>query len=223
MQKIVGVIPDLQIPGHLEDALPFIRDTFSEQKVTDVIFIGDIVDHHYIGFHQNEVDALNPIEEGILAKEELARWVKAFPKAKICRGNHDDLPMRVARAMGLPPDFFLKSLNAVYDLPDAWEWSERWDIDEVIYEHGLGSNGMYGAKNTAIKLGSSYVQGHTHAHAAVFDIPKARYKMAAMNVGCLMDSEKYNARYAKLFFKVPVSLGCGIVYAHDEMKFIPKR
>jgi len=223
MDKVTGVIPDLHIPGHCSDSLEFIRDSFSDHKVTDVMCIGDIVDHHYISFHPNELDAMNPLEEWKAAKKELEKWVKAFPYMKLCYGNHDVRPVRAAKELGLHEDVFLKTLNQIYGLPDTWVWKERWDLDGVVYEHGIGSNGMYGAKNTALKLGSSYVQGHTHAYGAVYDIPQARRRFAAMNVGALIDKDKYHARYAKLIFKVGMSLGCGIVLAHDEMKFIPKR
>lgn len=222
MGKIVGVIPDLHIPGHMKNSLEFIQDSFSDHKVTDVICIGDIVDHHYISFFIPETDALNPEEEAKAARKELKRWAKAFKNMKLCIGNHDALPKRLAKSMGMP-NLFLKSLNQVYGLPASWQWKPRWDIGNVIYEHGLGSNGMYGAKNSALKLGSSYVQGHTHAHGAVFDLPQVRHRMAAMNVGALIDRDKYSARYGKGIYKVPMSLGCGIVYAHDEMKFVPYR
>lgn len=223
METIVGVIPDLHIPGQIEHSLEFIRDTFSDNRVTEVISIGDLVDHHYISFHSTELDADNPIEEWKKAKLELARWVKAFPSLKLCAGNHDERTVRAGQVVGLPENIFLKQINDVYDLPKEWIWKARWDFGEVIYEHGLGSNGMYGAKNTALKLGSAYVQGHTHAHAAVFDIAQARHRFSAMNVGALIDKDKYQARYAKKFFKTEMSLGCGIVFASDEMRFIPMR
>jgi len=221
MEKIIGVIPDLHIPGQVSYALEFIRDTFSDHRVTDVICIGDLVDHHYISFHNNELDADNPIDEWRKAKLELMRWVKAFPKMKLCSGNHDERNVRAAKIVGLPEDIYLKKINDVYDLPSEWRWRTRWDVDKVIYEHGVGSSGMYGAKNTALKLGSAYVQGHTHAHAAVFDIVQARTRFAGMNVGALIDKDKYQARYAKNIFKTEMSLGCGIVYAPDSMRFIP--
>lgn len=220
--KITGVIPDLHIPGHCSDSLEFIQDTFSDNKVEEVVCIGDILDHHYISFHNTELDAYNPIQEWEQAMIELKRWAKAFPSMKMCYGNHDIRPFRAAQEMGLPKDVFLKPLNEVYALPSDWRWKTRWDIEGVIYEHGIGSNGMYGAKNTAIKLGSAYVQGHTHAHAAVFDLPQIRHRFSAMNVGCLIDKDKYSARYAKNIYKLEMSLGCGIVFAKDEMKFIPK-
>lgn len=220
---ITGVIPDLHIPGNLDNALEFIQDTFSDHGVTRVISIGDIIDHHYISSFAPEVDAQNPIQEWRLAMAELQKWVKAFPRLRICTGNHDQRPKRAAKIVGLPDTVFLKTLNAIYNLPDAWEWSMRWDIDNVIYEHGLGSNGMYGSKNTAKLIGSSFVQGHTHAHGAVFDIPQVRRHLAAMNVGALIDKDKYQARYAKQIYKTEMSLGCGIVFNESEMKFVPMR
>ena len=220
---IVGVISDLHIPGHCEDALEFIQDTFAEHKVTDVVCTGDIIDHHYISFHPSELDADNSFDEWTKAMTELKRWVKAFPNMKLCYGNHDIRPERAAHSVGLAKELFLRPLNEVYGLPDEWLWKMRWDIEDVIYEHGIGSNGMYGAKNTALKLGSAYVQGHTHAYGAVFDVAQARRRFSAMNVGALIDKDKYNARYAKNIYKIEMSLGCGIVLAPDEMRFIPKR
>jgi len=223
MNKVIGVIPDLHIPGHCSDSLEFVRDSFSDHKVTDIVCTGDIIDHHYISFHGNELDAMNPIAEWKATLEEMQRWVKAFPKMKLCYGNHDTRPARAGKLVGLAEEVFLKPLNKIYNLPKAWVWKVRWDLNEVIYEHGLGSNGMYGAKNTAIKLGSAYVQGHTHAHGAVFDLPQVRHRFSAMNVGALIDKDKYQSRYAKSIYKIEMSLGCGIVFAKDEMKFIPKR
>ena len=57
--RIVGVIPDLHVPGHLEDSLEFIQDTFSDNKVTEQVCIGDLIDHHFISFWENELDAMS--------------------------------------------------------------------------------------------------------------------------------------------------------------------
>jgi len=220
---ITGVIPDMQFPGHLDAAFDFIRRTFDRNKVERIICIGDLVDHHYIGFHQNEVDALNSEQEWESTMKELRKWSKEYPEVYCCIGNHDERPDRAAEYMGMSPKLFLKPFNEVYELPKTWRWEPQWDFEHVLYEHGLGSNGMYGCKNTAIKMGTSYVQGHTHAHAGVFDIPQFRRNLCAMNVGCLMDVNKYNARYGKKFFKVPMSLGCGIVESSTSMKFCPMK
>lgn len=221
--KVTGVISDLHIPGHHENALEFCQDTFSDNKVEQVVCIGDIIDHHYISRHLSEPRALNPNDEWDASMVELKRWIKAFPNMGIAEGNHDQIPYRQAKTLGIPPEF-LKTLHDMYDLPDTWVFAERMHIKEkLIIEHGLGSNGMYGAKNTAKTLGVSYVQGHTHAHASVFDIPRPFNNIQAMNVGCLIDTSKYNATYAKLYFKTPVSIGCGIIHSVDELQYIPMK
>lgn len=222
--KVTGIIPDTHIPGHLGDALEFTQRIFYDRNVQQVVHIGDLVDHHYISRWPSELDALSPKEEWEAAKIELKRWVQAYPCMYLCKGNHDDIPERRLEELGIPHEVFMKSLNEIYGLPATWIWAERFLLfNSTIIEHGLGSNGMYGAKNTANKLGSSYVQGHTHAYAAVFHIPRPLINASAMNVGCLVDEDKYNFRYGKKYFKIPMSLGCGVVYASDHMEFFPYR
>lgn len=222
-RKPTGIISDLHIPGHSELALEFCQDIFSDAGVGQIACVGDIIDHHYISRHLSEPVALNPYDEGQATDIEIQRWVKAFPKMVISEGNHDAIPYRQAKTLGIPKRF-LKSLHSLYNIPTSWRFTERISMDDkLIIEHGLGSNGMYGAKNTAKTLGVSYVQGHTHAHAAVFDIPRPFQNIQAMNVGCLIDTEKYNATYAKLYFKTPVSIGIGIIHDIDELQYIPMR
>ena len=164
MGDIVGVIPDLHIPAHKKGALDFIERTFNQYKVDKVLFIGDLVDHHYIGFHPNETDALNPVQEWEAAAMELKRWIKTFPDAMLCYGNHDERPGRAAQIMGLPEDVFLKTLNEVYSIPRTWSWKVRWDFGD-IYEHGLnwlsgsnvGSYGRYGNNYTGSKNNNALV------------------------------------------------------------------
>lgn len=218
-----GIISDLHIPAQVKYALEFAQDTFSDHKVQQVIAIGDIFDHHYMSRHTNETSALNPLQELAKAKREIQRWVTAFPNLIITKGNHDMIPQRQGKTLGIPAPF-ISDLNTIYDLPKTWQWVDELVLfDDVLVNHGLGSNGMYGVKNTAIKLGCSYIQGHSHAHAAVFSIPRKFKNNAAMNVGCLMDAETYNAKYAKGKYLVPTSLGLGICNAVDDMTFVPYR
>lgn len=214
-----GIISDTQFPGNMDTALEFVLDTGSKYKVEQWIHIGDMVDHHYISRHPTETDAWNPRQEISEVRGELSKWVKAIKNLFICRGNHDLIPSFRAASLGMP-DLFLKSINDVYGLPDTWVWNDKYLLfDRTIVFHGMGSNGMYGVKNTANKWGCSAIQGHTHSNAAVFDIPRPLGNCQAMNVGCLADENKYNARYAKYYFTQPVSLGMGIAFADDHLHF----
>jgi len=214
-----GIISDTQFPGHLDDALDFVLETGEKWGVQQWVHIGDMFDHHYMSRFNNELDAFNPIDEWKAASWEVQKWVKAIPDLTILKGNHDSIPKRQAETLGIPT-VFLSNLNTVYNLPDTWVWDESAVIfGDCLIDHGLGSNGMYGCKNTANKLGCSYIQGHTHAHGGMFYLPRPFGNRAALNVGCLVDENKYLARYGKKF-RVPVSLGMGIVKAVDEMYFV---
>ena len=217
-----GIISDTHFPGHVDGALDFVLWVGDTWGIEQWVHVGDLIDHHYISRHPTEPEALNPIQEVQAAKDELARWVKAIPEMYICTNSHDRIPERRAKELGMP-DLFLRSINEVYNLPDSWRWHDRYKLfDRTIISHGLGSTGMYAAKNTAKILGCSFIQGHTHAHGAVFDLPRPTGDCCAMNVGCLMDEHKYHAKYGENY-KTPVSLGMGVALADDEMYFVKYR
>ena len=216
--EITGIISDTHFPGHVDGALDFVLETGLAWGIKQWVHIGDVVDYHYISHHPNELGCLNPVEEYEKAKEEVQKWYKHFPNLHICIGNHDAIPVRQLASLGMP-DMFTPTFNTLYETP-SWTWAEEYKIyNNTLIDHGMGSGGMYGAKNTANKLGVSYIQGHTHAHGAQFDLPRPLYDAAALNVGCLMDKDKYFAAYGKKY-KMPVSLGMGVACSDSEMYFI---
>ena len=214
----VLAIGDIHAPGHLEGYLEFCHDTYHKYGCDTVMFMGDIVDFHFISRHQSELDAAPPEIELQNAIVELSRWVKVFPEAKLCLGNHDEIPYRQAKTLGIPSSF-LKSLNDLLELPDEWVWRPNWTIDDVVYEHGLGSGGMYGAKLTAIKYRRSYVQAHSHSNGMCCWIEGPFDRIFGMQTGCGIDENKYNARYGKSFFKQKTAPGCGVVLNGGEVAF----
>lgn len=216
----VLVIPDLHAPGHLKSFKSFVLDVAIRFAVDQIVQIGDLVDFHYISRHPTDPVALNPAQELELAKEELSNWTALFPHVKCCYGNHDLIPVRQAATLGMPGELIVP-LNEMLGLPDTWEWANAWDVDGVIYEHGLGSNGMYGCKNTALKYRKSYVQGHTHSYAGVHYLDGPVDTIFGMNVGCGVDYHKYHSKYGRHIFKVKPSIGCGIVVDGFEAHYIP--
>lgn len=217
--RVVGIIADTHEPACHPDYFDFICKTFDYYDVTDVVHIGDVVDHHFISRHVSEPDAFNPLDEMDLAISNLKKWSKQFPDVKITNGNHDRIPERQIKTLGIPSRY-LRNLNDIYELPATWEFSNNYIIDNVWYEHGIGSNGMYGAKNTALKYGISFVQGHTHANGGTFYMSSPVRDMFAMNVGCGCDTEHLQMRYGKIF-KAKPTLGCGIVIDGKYGIFVP--
>lgn len=217
--SIVGFFTDTHEPACHPRFFEFVRDTFRQHGVTQVVCGGDLVDHHFISRHVSEPDALNPIDELEMAIKNLEKWHKEFPEVLVCNGNHDNIPVRQAKELGIP-ERYLRSLNEVYGLPEGWKWAPQHEVDGVIYEHGLGAGGMYGFKNLALAYRQSVCVGHTHSYGGVLYIASNKDIIFGLNGGCGIDVESYNARYGSTY-KFKPTLGCGIIKNGKEAMFIP--
>ena len=77
-------------PGYLEHCIKA-RDDYNCKRV---VCTGDILDNHYSSFHVPDPDGKGAIDEFEWAMAELKTWYEAFPKMKICLGNHDMIHLR---------------------------------------------------------------------------------------------------------------------------------
>lgn len=216
--SVVGIVGDIHLPFTYPTYLRFVRDTFRQHKVTKIVFIGDIVDSHALGFWDNDPNGHSAEDEASLAAAELKRWVKAFPKALVCIGNHDERHYRMARKAGLP-DRFLKSYADVWGTK-GWQWGMSHRIDGVLYTHGTATSGKDAAINLAIQKRISTVIGHVHTFAGVKYHANDDSRIFGMNVGCGIDCRAYAFAYGRDFPTRPV-LGCGIVRHGNEAHFFP--
>lgn len=217
--SVVGFFTDTHEPACHPRFFEFVRDTFRANNVTTVVCGGDLVDHHFISRHVSEPDALNPVNELEVAIKHLEKWTKEFPEVLCCVGNHDAIPVRQAKELGIPTHF-LKSLNDIYGLPEGWKWSHQHEVDGVLYEHGMAANGMYGVKNLALAYRQSVCVGHTHSYAGVYFVASPKDIIFGLNGGCGMDTESYASRYAAPY-KFKPTLGCSIIINGKEPRFIP--
>jgi len=218
-ETVVGFFTDIHEPAAHPRFFEFVRDTFVSHRVNKVVCGGDLVDHHFISRHVSEPDALNPIDELELAIRNLEKWGKEFPEVLVCTGNHDAIPVRQAKELGIP-ERYLRSLNDVYGLPSGWKWAPQHELDGVIYEHGLGAGGMYGFKNLALAYRQSVCVGHTHSYGGVLYIASNKDIIFGLNGGCGIDVKSYAARYGSNY-KFKPTLGCGIIRGGKEAQFIP--
>jgi predicted phosphodiesterase len=217
--EIVGVIADTHIPFEHPEYLQHCIDTFKRFGVTKVVHIGDLVDHHAGSRFSSELEAKNVEEELKMTKEALKPWIKAFPELKLCLGNHDKIPARQAKTVGISQSF-MKTFEELYELPEGWDCAMSHVIDGVHYDHGCNSGGMMGAKNTSLKMGVSYVQGHTHMHAGVYYNANVHGKTTfGLNVGCGINQEAYAYNYAR-GMRGELVMGCGIVMEGKDALFI---
>ena len=201
------IIADTHLPFEKKGYLNFCKQTEKKYKCNQVVHIGDLVDNHAISYHEHDPNGWSPEDEAKIADKHLVSWFKAFPKVKICRGNHDNLVDRKGKTVGLPKRFF-KPFREQWNLPDGWVDDFQFVIDNVCYEHF--ATGQYGYISVARKNCMSTVTGHGHSAAGVGWIVTERDRWFGLGVGCGIDRKKYAFSYGKAFKNKPV-LSCGVV------------
>jgi len=204
------VIPDFHAPFQHKKSLAHCKEIYKKHKCNKVICIGDFADHHQMSRFTSEPDADGAMQEYKKTLRELKKWYKAFPKVDVVLGNHDAIPMRQAKEVGVSEEF-LKKLDKVYDMPKGWKIYKKIVQDNVLYIHSAGS-GMNASMNKARQMSMSVVSGHTHKHLGVIYFSNPSKLFFGMNVGCLIDKEAYAMRYSDS----EPTLGCGVVYSDHK-------
>lgn len=215
----VGIVGDVHAPFNHKNYLTFVRETFKKHNVSQVVFIGDLVDNHAISRHQTEPNAIGAYDEYDKAKTEIEKFVECFPVAKLCIGNHDAIVERQAATIGLGT-IFLKNFRDLWGIPNEWEIENEFVVNNVLYKHGVGCGGKDGAINCATQERMSTVIGHQHSFGGCKYIANKRDLIFGLNVGCGIDSDTYAMKYGSTF-KYRPTLGCGIVVNENEGYFVP--
>jgi len=206
----VGIIGDTHIPYELDGYLEFCKQTFKDWGVDTYIHIGDLIDHHALSFHDSEPELKGAQGELLDARERLKPWFKAFPKMGLCLGNHDRIPARQLKKIGMDSESWLRPLAEVYNFPKGWYTFDEKYIDGVLYHHGETASGVNGFRNDAIHRMVSTVSGHNHGNAGVSASASAHRLVKGMAVGCGVDIDKIAFAYGKHFKHKPI-ISCGIV------------
>lgn len=219
MSVIRGVFSDTHIPFQHPNYLRFVKDTFEEYGVQEVIMLGDLVDNHAISHFQSEPCADSAYTEIERARQEIKTLTETFPDVRMCRGNHDDRIFVQAASIGLG-DIFVRPFREIYRLPMSWTLEDEYVLDNVLYTHGTGHSGKNAALNMALQERMSVCIGHLHTFGGVQYSANSRDTVFGMNTGCLTDDRAYAFAYGKHNNKKP-TLGCGIVFDSDYALFIP--
>tara|TARA_R100000808_G_C2068245_1_gene96816 strand:- start:2 stop:664 length:663 start_codon:yes stop_codon:yes gene_type:complete len=219
MSKVL-VIGDLHLPAEHKDYLQFCKNLRKKYKTDTTVFIGDVLDHHAISFHEKHPEMDSALAEYHRSMDKMKDWKKAFPNAKVCIGNHDERIHRLSASAGIPA-MYLKDYKDVFDTPN-WEWDFEWVIDGVAYIHGTGANsGVTPAFNAAKARAQSTVSGHVHSAAAInWMVGPNDDKIFGFNVPCGVDRHHKMMYYGKNFLKKPVT-GAGVVIdGHPYMEIL---
>jgi len=206
----VLIIGDTHAPCVIDGYVDFLLDCKRAWKCDQVVHIGDIVDLCALSYHLKLPSQKDPIREYQLAMEQVQQITKAFPKADLMLGNHDVLPYRWAKEVGIPQSM-MKDFKSIFKLPKGWTVHDRYAqlrIDNVVYQHG--DRGRASAILNARMEFASVVQGHFHSKAGVEFYANSTDRIFGMQVGCGMDWKHAQMEYAVKFTAKPI-IGCGIV------------
>lgn len=209
MNKSVLIIGDTHEPFTHPGYLPFCKRIEQAMKCTEVVHIGDLVDNHAISYHEHDPNGKSPLEEMYTADEHLAKWFKAFPKVKLCLGNHDRLVDRKGKTNGLPKRVF-QPFRKIWNLPTGWQEDFEFIIGGVKYLHGTGYSGSMAHIQAAYDNRMSCVVGHLHSVAGVEYLANSKDIIFGMSVGCGIDRKSYAFEYGKEHKRKPI-LACGVV------------
>lgn len=208
----VLVVADLHAPFIRYGYLQFCQEVYHKYNCNKVVFTGDIIDNHYSSYHEADPDGHSAGAELQKAKAEIGNWYKAFPKAKVCLGNHDAIPYRKAMTSGLSSTW-IRTIDEVLDVP-SWEFSEEFIINGNMYCHGLGRKARQRAKNDLIGV----IQGHYHSESYIEHFVGKNYKIFAMQLGCGVDQKSYAMAYGKHFNKMHIN--CGVILENGGLPII---
>jgi len=69
-------------------------------------------------------------------------WYKAFPELTLIMGNHDRIPARQLRKLGMEPAIYMRPIEELMGMPEGWKVEEQIEIDGVLYHHGETATGV---------------------------------------------------------------------------------
>ena len=206
----VGIIGDTHLPFELEGYLEFCAENFESYGVDTVVHIGDFIDNHSLSFHDSEPMLHNVLGEYESAVRRAQDWYDAFPECTLIMGNHDRIPARQLRKLGMEPSIFLKPIEELFGMPEGWTVVDQVEIDNVLYHHGETAGGINGFRKDAETRMRCTVSGHNHSNAGFSATATDQELVWGMAVGCGVDHRSLAFAYGKHFAKKPV-IACGIV------------
>ncbi len=203
----------LHAPAMHGGFIRFLKSVERKYKCNRVVCLGDLVDWSSVNYHDKDPSLPSPAEEYKLARKQVAKLHKAFPKADHLIGNHDCLPNRKAQSVLLPEEV-MADFKTLWGL-DGWTIHHRYadlKIDNVIYRHG--DKGKGGSRLAALPNAKeehhSLVQGHLHAQFGIEFAANHDRAIFGMQVGSGAAPSHPNMRYSKVYSARPI-LGCGVV------------
>jgi hypothetical protein len=189
----------------------FLTHLKKKYKPTRVVHIGDLFDFHALSDYPTDPDAEGVATEFDNAMVQKRKLEKLFPKMEILTSNHDVRFFKRLTRAGIPRRFW-PSYEQLFECQKGWTFSDRVEIDDVIYIHGHQIHAGGGnIQQNAIKAHmKNIVFGHFHTRLGVDYFANQDNLYFGMAVGCLIDHTEYAFHYQSASVRKPL-VGTGLV------------
>ena len=212
----VLVIPDTHEPFSIDGFAKWCAEQRDRWGCDTVVHIGDLVDNYASSMHSKDPDNPDAVTEYERVLERLSKWFSLFPDVILTLGNHDDRPMRTAKAGGVS-SVFMKSFRETWNIPETWQICQEAVLDNVMYTH-QGGGGRSPSLARALAELIPVVSGHYHTVGGVAYHAGRNHTLWGLDVGCGVDRTGYGLAYNKSLRGY--ILGCGIV-VNDNGVHVP--
>lgn len=209
---------DDQAPAQHPDAYEILKEAKRIFKPTRVIHMGDEVDFNNISDYLKSPDADNATQELEKGLEHLKKLYQLFPKVDVLKSNHVDARIQRKKDSAQVPQFMLKPVEEILQMPKGWTRHDEIIIDDIIFRHGhKDRKNLKGTVSQLVlhkhKKYYNMLCGHHHtsfgfSHKPELVAENGRLKMLwGAHTGCLMDrnhpyAKAYSAGYETLGFAV---------------------
>lgn len=225
LPECVLIIPDLQAPYHLPDALQFLKMVADKYNPDAVLCIGDEVDFNFLSTYEKEPLIDEPNRELEQAQEFMGKLFKQFPKAHALTSNHVHGRLHGARKQARLLPQMLTKWEDLVGAPRTWAWYEEVRMGDVLFRHGdkwptLTMSHLSRAIPDKYGCQMSVMHGHVHSKIGVQAVmPYGDDEYWAAYTGCLMSPRSRAADYCKA---MNLKLGT-VVIKHGVVHKIPYR
>lgn len=217
-KNIILALPDIHFPAHHLDTFKFLKAVKKKFKPNEIVCLGDEIDAAGLGNWDQNPDQPSAGDELKLAVALMKKLYEIFPVVKVCISNHTDRIYRKPFSSGIPREL-IKSYAEILQAPKGWQWSDSWELDGIIFEHGEGFSGKDGALKAAQANMQKTVIGHLHSYAGIQYYANSKHLIWGFNAGCLIDRHNAAFNYGKHIKTKPI-IGVGII-ENGTPRFIP--
>jgi hypothetical protein len=209
---------DDQAPAQHPDAYEILKDAKHKFNPTRVVHMGDELDLNNVSDYLKSVDADNAQTELGKGLDHLKKLYQLFPNVDVLRSNHVDARIQRKKDSAGVPQFMLRSIEEMLEMPKGWKRHDEIIIDDILFRHGhKDRKNLKGTLNRLVlhrhKKYYNMLCGHHHTAFGFSHLPELVAENGRMKFlwgghsGCLMDrnhpyAKAYSAGYEILGFTV---------------------